>query len=110
MVAAQANRGPDGEWDWEAYKETYKRGLAERQDRLRHDARAVYRAVDGWGRIRDEADWLATIDKADEDLATGRFLIDRLGAEHYLDPELMGTLVVRYHPPQPWLGVKRRVH
>jgi hypothetical protein len=94
MVAAQANRAPDGEWDWEAYKETYQKGLAERQERLRTDARAVFRAMDGWVRVKDEGDWLATIDKADEDLATGRFLIDRLGAEHYLDPELMGVLVV----------------
>src|SRR3954454_4425709 len=94
MVAAQANRAPDREWDWEAYKETYQRGLAERQERLRHDARAVYRAVDGWGRVQDEADWLAIIDQAEEGLASGRFLIDRLGAERHLDPELMATVVV----------------
>jgi hypothetical protein len=94
MVAAQANRSPDGEWDWATYKAVYERGLAERQERLQHDARAVFRAMDGWGLVKDEAAWLAMIDQAEEGIATGRFLIDRLGAERHLDPPLMATLVV----------------
>ncbi len=32
MAAAQANRAPDGEWDWEAYKTVYQQGLAKRQE------------------------------------------------------------------------------
>src|SRR5919206_146125 len=50
--------------------------------------------VNGWGRIKDEADWLKMIETADDSLATGRFLIDRLGAERSLDPELMAALIV----------------
>jgi hypothetical protein len=91
LVAAQA--AGEG-FDWEAYKEAYKRGLAQRQERLRTDARATFRAMDGWGRIKDEADWLQTVEQADEHLATGRFLIDRLGAERSLDPELIAALIV----------------
>jgi hypothetical protein len=94
VVAAQAARREDGEWNWEVYKEVYKRGLAERQERLRSDARAAWRAMDGWARVKDEGEWLGMVDQAEEGLATGRFLIDRLGAERNLDPELMAALIV----------------
>jgi hypothetical protein len=94
IVAAKAARGADGEWDWAVYKAVYERELAVRHERLRTDARAVHRAIDGWGRIKDEADWLQLIDKAEDDLASGRFLLDQLGAERYLEPELMAALVV----------------
>jgi hypothetical protein len=94
IVAAKANRDENGEWDWEAYKAVYERGLAERQERLRRDARESWRAMDGWGRVKDQADWLALVDQAEEGITSGRFLIDRLGAERYLEPELMATLIV----------------
>jgi hypothetical protein len=94
LLAAQAARGEDGEWDWDLYKEVYQRGLAERQERLRTDARACFRAMDGWARVKDETEWLSVVDQAEEGLATGRFLIDRLGAERNLDPELMAALIV----------------
>ena len=81
VVAAQAARGEDGEWDWEVYKEVHKRGLAERQERLRSDARSAWRAMDGWARVKNEDEWQGMVDQAEEGLATGRFLIDRLGAE-----------------------------
>jgi hypothetical protein len=92
LVAAQA-ADPNG-FDWETYKQVYKRGLAEWQERLRTDARAAFRAMDGWARLKDEAEWLAMVAQADDALATGRFLIDRLGAERNLDPELMAALIV----------------
>jgi hypothetical protein len=91
LAAAQA---AEAGFDWDIYKETYKRGLAQRQERLRSDARAAFRALDGWARIKDEAAWEQAVEEADESLATGRFLIDRLGAERNLDPELMAALIV----------------
>jgi hypothetical protein len=94
VVAAQATRREDGEWDWEVYKAVYERGLAERQNRLHTDARASFRAMDGWCRVKDEDAWLEMVDEAEEGLATGRFLIDRLGAERHLDPEMMAALIV----------------
>jgi hypothetical protein len=93
VIAAKAARTPEGEWDWEVYKEVYQRGLAERQERLRTDARASHRAMDGWGRVKDQAAWVEMVQQADEGLATGRFLVDHLGAERYLEPELMATLI-----------------
>ena len=94
IVAAKAARREDGEWDWELYKEVYERGLAERQKQLRTDAHASWRAMDGWCRVKDEDAWLEMVDQAEEGLATGRFLIDRLGAERHLDPEMMAALIV----------------
>ena len=91
LVAAKAT----GEgFDWEAYKEAYERGLAKRHERLQHDARATFRAMDGWSTVKDEAAWLQAVEKADDALGSGRFLIDRLGAERQLDPELMAALIV----------------
>jgi hypothetical protein len=76
------------------YREEYERRLAERQARLMHDARAVFRAMDGWQRVKDQEDWRRMVRGAAEDLENGNFLIDRLGAERFLDPELMAALLV----------------
>jgi len=68
---------------------------AERQQRvahLRHDARAVYRAMEGWQRVTSPEAWQETCREAGKDYRSGRFLIERLGANRHLDPELMATL------------------
>ena len=73
---------------WEAYR-------AERQQRvtrMRHDARAVFRAVEGWQRVTTPEAWQETCLEAGKDYRSGRFLIEQLGAGRYLDPELMATL------------------
>lgn len=59
---------------------------------LLHDARAVYRAMEGWHNVKTEADWLRLCAEARESYRSGRFLVERLGAERYLDPALMATL------------------
>ena len=46
------------------------------------------------GAVRSAEDWQETVQKAAEDLDTGGFLIDRLGAAHFLDPELMAALLI----------------
>jgi hypothetical protein len=84
----------DGEVDPELFRAEYERGLAERHRRLMHDARAVFRAMDGWGAVKSREDWEHTVRQAAEDLDSGDFLIDRLGAERYLDPKLMAVLLV----------------
>lgn len=73
---------------WQAW-ETER---AERYAKLRHDARAVYRAMEGWARVTSPAEWERTREEARDGHASGRFLIERLGAERYLDPELMAVL------------------
>jgi hypothetical protein len=67
---------------------------ADRQcyNELRKSARAVMRAMQGWGEVRAEAEWQATCADARERYESGRFLLERLGAERFLDPQLMATL------------------
>ena len=65
---------------------------ARRYQELRYQSRAVHRAMDGWAAVRDEEAWHQTCLQAREDYHAGRFLLERLGAERYLDPPLMATL------------------
>jgi hypothetical protein len=71
----------------------YRASLAEQQKQLSWDARASMRAVTGWGTVQTEEEWLAAVDKAREDYARGAFLIERLGAERFLDPPLLAVLL-----------------
>ena len=91
---AEAARDANGEPDWELYQAEYERRLAERHQRLMTDARAAYRAMDGWGGIGASEDWERAVAKAKEDYAGGVFLIEQLGAERHLDPTLMAVLLV----------------
>jgi len=59
---------------------------------LRKDARAVMRAMEGWGRIRSPEEWQAACEDASKRYQSGRFLIERLGAERFLAPEVMAIL------------------
>jgi hypothetical protein len=93
-AAEAAPRDAQGNVDLQVLQAEYERRLAERREKLLHNARAVFRAMDGWASINSQDDWQETVRKAAEDLDSGAFLIDRLGAERYLDPELMAVLVV----------------
>ena len=84
----------DGSIDTKKYQEQYRRGLSKRQGRLVQEAQALLRAMDGWSAIETAEDWDRTIVQADTDLQSGAFLIERLGGQRYLDPSLMGALVV----------------
>jgi hypothetical protein len=59
---------------------------------LRTNARAVMRAFEGWGPVRSAQEWQAACEDARERYQSGRFLLERLGAERFLDPQLMATL------------------
>jgi hypothetical protein len=59
---------------------------------LRGNARAVMRAFEGWGQIHSVEEWQATCEDAAKRYQSGRFLLERLGAERFLDPQLMATL------------------
>jgi len=97
-IATAEATGADGAVDedrrFAVYKAEYERRIGERRARLTRDTRAVFRAMDGWGRVESLEAWQETVRKAADDIETGQFLIDRLGAERHLDPELMATLLV----------------
>jgi hypothetical protein len=77
----------------EAGLAAWRAELAERQQRLRSDARALMRATEGWGHVKTQEQWEAIKAKAQEDYRKGGFLIERLGSERYLDPELLAVLL-----------------
>lgn len=56
------------------------------------DARACYSAVEKWGHIHTPEEWQETVTTAHERYGAGRFLIERLGAERYMDPDLLATI------------------
>jgi hypothetical protein len=76
------------------YKSEYERRIAQRRQKLTSDTRAVFRAMDGWARVESAETWQDMVRKAADDLETGCFLIDRLGAVRHLDPELVASLLV----------------
>jgi hypothetical protein len=61
-------------------------------DQLRRDARAVMRASQGWDRVRSPEAWQEVCEEAQRRYQSGQFLLERLGAERFLDPQLMATL------------------
>src|SRR5713226_6497640 len=60
---------------------------------VRRNARATYRAMEGWKGVRGEEDWLEVCADSREHYESGGFFLERLGAERYLDPQLMATLL-----------------
>jgi hypothetical protein len=50
------------------------------------------RAFEGWDQIHSVEEWQATCEDAAKRYRSGRFLLERLGAERFLDPQLMATL------------------
>ena len=46
----------------------------------------------GVASIETPEDWQRTVQRAAEDIQSGAFLIERIGGQRYLDPELMAVL------------------
>src|SRR6266851_2194096 len=65
----------------------------QRAKQVRWNTRATYRAMEGWQHVGSEEDWLKVCADSREQYASGQFLLERLGAERYLDPKLMVTLL-----------------
>ena len=76
-----------------AHEETVGRELDTQYRELKEDAQALYRAARGRRGVHTEDQCEAICERAQKDYASGRFLIEWLGAERYLDPEMMATLM-----------------
>jgi hypothetical protein len=59
---------------------------------LRWNARAVMRAMQGWDQVRSPEAWQEVCEEAQRRYQSGQFLLERLGAERFLDPQLMATV------------------
>jgi hypothetical protein len=92
-VARAAAEEAGGELDWELYQREYDRRLAERHKQLLGDARASWRAMDGWQTVKTHEEWERVVAQAEDDYGRGAFLIEQLGAERHLDPPLMAVLL-----------------
>ena len=88
LPAALAQDGADLKAEFQAARQADRW----RYMQLRRNARAVMRAMQGWGCIRSVEEWQAACNDASKRYQSGRFLIERLGAERFLDPQLMATL------------------
>lgn len=64
----------------------------EQYERLKLDAQAIYRAVEGFHQVDGREGWAETCGEALDQYRAGRFLIERLGAQRLLDPKLMASL------------------
>jgi hypothetical protein len=88
LPASFAQDGADLEAEFNAARQADQ----QRMKQLRWNARAVMRAMQGWGQIRSPEEWQATCEDATKRYQSGRFVIERLGADRFLDPQLMATL------------------
>jgi hypothetical protein len=81
----------------ESAAEAFQRRVQEENNaafqELRDQAQAVIAAVKGSRAIRRPEDWEGMFRKAKVEYASGRFIVERLGAERLLEPELMATLI-----------------
>ena len=77
--------------------EVYEKEVQEYQNQqfqeLQHQAQAMFRTVKGIPGIARQERWDSLVEKALTDYPTGRFLLERMGAKRYLDPELMAVLM-----------------
>ena len=62
-------------------------------EQLRRNARANFRAMEGALSIRSEEDWIRVSEESRKQYESGGFLLDRMGAERFLDPKLIATLM-----------------
>ena len=65
-----------------------------RAEELQKCGRQIWRATRGWNVVRTQEDWEAVVTQAKEDLDNGQFLLNRLGGEIYLEPEVIATLLI----------------
>jgi hypothetical protein len=78
--------------DLESEFQAARQADQQRSKQLRWDARAIMKAMRGWRDVRTIEEWLAACEDAAQRYQSGRFLLERLGAERFLDPQLMATL------------------
>jgi hypothetical protein len=61
--------------------------------RLRNNARALYRAMEQWPTVDSADDWAARYVQAQQDYAAGTFLLQQLGGEMYVAPDETAVLL-----------------
>jgi hypothetical protein len=70
-------------------EETKQRAMA-----LRQDACASFGAMAKWNNVASEEQWAETCDHARQAVRSGCFLLDQMGAERHVAPEIAAALLV----------------
>jgi hypothetical protein len=84
---------PDPDEDADAYEVRIQEEKSTQFKRLKDDARAIYGQVRGIPGVRSPEKWAEMLEKAGDDIGNGRFIVRQLGAERYLDPEMVAVLI-----------------
>ena len=61
--------------------------------RLKDEAHSIFGMVEGRPGVRSRAEWEKLLDKAGDNIGAGRFIVQCLGAERYLDAETVAVLI-----------------
>ena len=85
-------RNHDPDLAAEAHEKRVAAALNAQHLALRDQAQALIATVKGRRGIQSDEHWQALFQKAKTDYDDGRFILQQLGAERYLEPELMATL------------------
>ena len=65
-----------------------------RGEELKKCGQQLRRAMRRWDGVKTQAHWEQVVSQSRDDLDTGQFLLDRLGAEVNLEPEVIATLLI----------------
>ncbi len=76
----------------EAFEQKQLERMQAQHQALVERSRALFATVKGLPGVRDLDKWEELVRKADEAYKNGSFLMERMGANRYLDPELVAVL------------------
>lgn len=92
----EAELGVAGASDEARAEELERRFKAEAEEqfkRAKSDAQAIYGLTRGRPGVSSPEAWAALIEKAGDEIGNGRFIVRQLGADRYLDPEIVAVLL-----------------
>jgi hypothetical protein len=75
------------------YERRFRKRQAEQFQRLKDDAKAIYGMVEGRPGVISARQWEELLEKAEDYIGNGRFIVRCLGAERYLDAETVAVLI-----------------
>jgi hypothetical protein len=93
VTASDTAIAPDVDDSADEHERRVKEEMDDQFQRLKDEAHAIFGMVEGRPGVRSRAEWGKLLDKAGDDIGTGRFIVRCLGAERYLDAETVAVLI-----------------
>jgi hypothetical protein len=88
-----AETAPVREDDLETRMAAWHAARDEEYKHLKWQASALIRSFEGWNDIGSREDWLEVLEESRDNYLSGRFLLEHMGAERYLDARQYATLL-----------------